>query len=80
MKSGSFGEDACQLVGVHRRDRGRVELAPQTAFQLRGGCERPLERDLLVENHADEKGERVLRKQRICFSVSRQVKGHSEKR
>jgi hypothetical protein len=42
-----------ELVDVHRRDLRRVEVA-ESLVELGGTGERPLHRDLLVEQHAEE--------------------------
>ena len=59
VEGGPLAEGRVERLGVHRRDPLRVEAADPLA-QLERSGERLLERDLLVEDEADEKGERVL--------------------
>ena len=48
-----------ELLGVHRRDLVRVELAAEPLLQQGRALERPLHRHLLVEQHPDEECERI---------------------
>jgi hypothetical protein len=53
-------EQLGELFGVRGGDLGGIERLPQPSGQLGRGPEGPLKGDLLVEDHADEEGERVL--------------------
>ena len=63
-----------ELFGVHRRDLVRVELAAEPFLQKGGTLERPLHGHLLVEQHPDEKCERIGVQQPIRVAVSRDCK------
>ena len=71
MKCGLRAEHRDELFGVHRRDLVRVELATEPLLQKGGTLERPLHRHLLVEQHPDEKCERIGVEQPIRVAISR---------
>jgi hypothetical protein len=59
MERRALLERRFQPVGLHRRDRGRVER-PDPAAQLERPAEGLLERHLLVEHETDQEGDWVL--------------------
>ncbi len=61
-----------ELVGIGRRDAVHVETA-ETVGELLRSRERDLHRHLLVEQHADEKRQRVLGQQCVGVGISDQV-------
>src|SRR5205823_3946248 len=65
-------EDAFELARLHPCDRRRVERAEPAAELLRRG-ERALERDLLVEDEADQERERGAGEQLVGLVVTREV-------
>ena len=70
VQRGLLAEHRNELLGVHRRDLVRVELAAQPLLQERGALERPLHRDLLIEEHADEQRERIGVEQAVGVGVA----------
>src|SRR3954449_10307693 len=74
VQRGRAGEDGGEGLGVVRGDRGGVEpVDAEAGGEPGGGGERPLHRELLVEQHADEQRERVAVEQRIGLGVLRDL-------
>ena len=60
VERGLVAEDLFEHGGVHHRDRARVELGhPEPLLQQERRPERPLHRDLLVEQHPEQHRERL---------------------
>ena len=63
MQRGLVAEHRFEVGGIHRRDRGRVEpFVAEALLQQQRRPERPLHRDLLVEQHAEQDREGLLRR------------------
>ena len=66
MQRGLVPEHRLELGGVHRRDRAGIELVhPEPLLQQERRAERPLHRDLLVQQHPDQDRERLPREELI---------------
>ena len=65
-----FREDGRQFGGFHRSYLSGIKLAPKTFLEVARGAKGTLERDLLVEHHTDQEGERVLGKQLVSLRVA----------
>ena len=66
-------EQRRELVGVHGGDGRGVERAPESPGQFGRAREGLLERDLLVEHHADEQGQGVAAEDGVGLGVAAQV-------
>ena len=66
-------EHVGQGVGVHRRHRGRIEGAAQAFLEVEGRAEGLLQRDLLVQHHGDEQGQRVVGEEPVHGGVAGHV-------
>ena len=75
----SRGERGGQCLGVHLGDALGVERLAESSLELQGACERPLQGDLLVENHPDEQSERTLREQRVGLGFLAEMKFHESR-
>ena len=77
MQRGLVAEHRLEVGGIHRRDRGRVEvLDAEPLLEQERRAERPLHRDLLVEQHPEHQRERLLRReQAVGLGISREIKG-----
>ena len=69
MQRRPLREDGRQLGRVHRRDLDGIELASEALPEVPRRAEGPLEGHLLVEDHPDQKGERVLGEQLVSLWV-----------
>ena len=70
MQGRRLEKTAAELVGPHRGDGGRVQLAAEAVPQVPGRAEGLLQRDLLVQDHADQEGERVLGEELVGLGVA----------
>jgi hypothetical protein len=75
MEGGPLGEHLGQGLGVLAGDVGRVEHAEALLQHLRA-LERPFQGDLLVEDHADQQGQRAGGEQLVRLGVLREVQAH----
>jgi hypothetical protein len=64
-----------ELVGIVGGDRGGLDRA-RALLDLEGAGEGGLHRDLLIQQHAHEQGERVVAEEGVGGGVSGDVKGH----
>ena len=80
MERGLGGERVRKVFGVHASDEPRIERSSKAALQLGGAGERPLQRDLLVEDHADQQRERLGREEGVGFWILTEVKLHTTER
>jgi hypothetical protein len=69
VQRGRRPEDRREGLGVHRRDRSRIQ-GDRAALHLERTRERLLHRDLLVEREADQQRERVGRDQGVGVRVA----------
>ena len=82
MERRPLAEDRVEPRGVHRRDLAGPQR-PEPALQLQRTGERLLQRDLLVEDEADEKGERLVDEEAVGLVVAREMEaivGHGLRR
>lgn len=75
---GGLPEDRDELVGVGSGQRGRIEVVPAAGAvgDLAGTGEGGLHRDLLVQEHPDEQGERIIGQEAVGVVVTGDVQGH----
>ena len=78
VQRGLVPEDRLEVLDRHRRDRAGVERAAEALPQQVRRLERPLHRNLLVEEHPEQQRERIGREQAVGGFVrrERQRRGH----
>jgi hypothetical protein len=76
VQRGRFGENRTQRVGIVASKLRSVEMATKSLGQLKRSSERPLQRNLLVEHHADQQRQRVTGQQIVRFGDLAQVQSH----
>ena len=75
-----FGEDRREPVRVELGQLGRGRLVPEPPDQVQRPAERLLQRDLLVEQHGDEQGERAAAQQLVGLRLDRHPDRHGAPR
>ena len=76
MQGGSGREHRHQLVRIHGGQLLGVQAAAQAVLEVQRGAEGPLERDLLVQDHADQQRQWILREEAVGVGILAQVQGN----
>jgi hypothetical protein len=76
VQRGPFGENGGQGGRVETGQFGRRGLVPQPPDQVERRAEGALQRHLLVQQHADQQGERAAGQQFVGLGFHRHREGH----